>query len=90
MYLLDRWLISRHVRPIQTACEALAAGRPADPQILARGWTQALNLPTLTMLRVLTVHAPSVPLPLTALLLLANAVAGLGFTWWQFIILWLF
>jgi class 3 adenylate cyclase len=90
MYWLDRWLIGRHVRPIQAALDILKAGRATDPKILAQGWIQTLNLPTLTLLRVLTVHAPSVLLPLTGLLMLANQVAGLGFAWWQFIILWLF
>jgi hypothetical protein len=90
MYGLDRWLIGRHVQPIQTALDSLQTGRPREPRIAAQGWIQALNLPTLTLLRVLTVHAPSVLLPLTGHLLLANQVAGLGFAWWQFIILWLF
>jgi class 3 adenylate cyclase len=90
MYALDRWLISRHVRPIQIALNASDAGQPTDPKIIVQGWIQALNLPTLTLLRVLTVHAPSVLVPLTALLCLANRVGGLGFAWWQFIILWLF
>lgn len=35
MYVLDRWLISRHVRPIQTAVEALDQSQPADPTIMA-------------------------------------------------------
>jgi class 3 adenylate cyclase len=90
MYALDRWLIGRHVQPIQKALDACEAGQPPDPRTLVQGWTQALNLPTLTLLRVLTVHAPSVLLPLTALLWLADQLAGLGFAWWQFIILWLF
>jgi class 3 adenylate cyclase len=90
MYALDRWLIGRHVRSIQTALDAFDAGQGPDPSLIVRGWIQALNLPTLTLLRVLTVHAPSVLLPLTVLLWLANQVSGLGFAWWQFIILWLF
>lgn len=90
MYVLDRWLISRHVRPIQTAVEALDQSQPADPTIMAHAWIQALNLPTLTLLRVLIVHAPSVLLPLTVLCLLANWLAGLDLRWWQFIVLWLF
>jgi class 3 adenylate cyclase len=90
MYALDRWLIARHIRPIQAALDASEAGQAADSRVLVRGWIQALNLPTLTLLRVLTVHAPSVLLPLTALLWLADRIAGLGFAWWQYIILWLF
>jgi hypothetical protein len=90
MYGLDRWLIGHHVRPIQIALGAFETGQPPDPRTLVQGWTQALNLPTLTLLRVLTVHAPSVLVPLTALLWLADQISGLGFAWWQFIILWLF
>jgi class 3 adenylate cyclase len=90
MYWIDCWLISRHVRPIQAAVEALDQGQPADPRMLAHAWFQALNLPTLTLLRVLIVHAPSVLLPLTGLCLLANWLAGLDLRWWQFIVLWLF
>lgn len=91
MYALDRWLIGRHIRPIQTALDAFDSGQRPDPRIIVQGWIQALNLPTLTLLRVLTVHAPSVLLPLTALLWLADRISGvLGFAWWQFIILWLF
>jgi hypothetical protein len=90
MYALDRRLIRHHVRPIQTALHALGSGEPTNPTCITQGWTQALNLPSLTLLRVLTVHAPSVLLPLTGLLLVANQVAGLGLMWWQFVILWLF
>jgi HAMP domain-containing protein len=90
MYVLDHWLISRHVRPIQAAVEALDQGLPADPTMMAHAWVQALNLPTLTLLRVLTVHAPSVLLPLTVLCLLANWLVGLDLRWWQFVVLWLF
>ena len=90
MYLLDRWLIARHVGPIQEALEGLEGGQGQSPEVLSQAWVQALNLPTLTLLRVLTVHAPSVLLPLTILCWLANHLVGLGLTWWQFIVLWLF
>jgi class 3 adenylate cyclase len=90
MYLLDRWLIARHVRPIQEALNGLEGGQGQSPEVLSQAWVQALNLPTLTLLRVLTVHAPSVLLPLTILCWLANHLVGLGLTWWQFIVLWLF
>jgi hypothetical protein len=90
MYVLDRWLISRHVRPIQTAVEALDQSQPEDPTMVAHAWIQALNLPTPTLLRVLIVHAPSILLPLTVLCLLANWLAGLELSWWQFIVLRLF
>lgn len=90
MYLLDRWLISRHVRPVQSVLEALDAGQPVEAQTVFQAWVHTLNLPTLTAIRVLTVHAPSVLLPLSLLCFLANRVAGLGLAGWQFIVLWLF
>ena len=90
MYLLDRWLIARHVRPIQEALEGLEVGQGMSSERVSQAWVQALNLPTLTLLRVLTVHGPSVLLPLTILCWLANHLVGLGLTWWQFIVLWLF
>jgi class 3 adenylate cyclase len=90
MYLVDRWLIGRYVRPIQPALLALDAGQPLEPQLAYRAWVQALNLPTLTLLRVLTVHAPSVLVPISVFCLIANHVAGLGLAGWQFIVLWFF
>jgi len=90
MYFLDLWFIGRYVRPIQTTLTALDAGHEVTPPRAYHAWVQALNLPTLTLLRVLMIHAPSVLLPLTLLCLLANQTAGLGLAWWQFIVLWLF
>jgi hypothetical protein len=37
MYGLDRWLIGRHVRPIQAALDTLEACGVTDPRILAQG-----------------------------------------------------
>ncbi|MBI3302786.1 MAG: hypothetical protein HYZ72_12040 [Deltaproteobacteria bacterium] len=90
MYLVDRWFIGRYVQPIQPILAALDAGRPVEPLTAYQAWVQALNLPTLTLLRVLTVHAPSVLLPLSLLCFIANRVAGLDLAWWQFIVLWFF
>ena len=90
MYLLDRWLIAGYAQPIQLVLAALDNGQPVTPGQASRAWAQALNLPTLTLIRVLTVHAPAVLLPLSLLCLLANRMAGLGLAGWQFIVLWLF
>jgi class 3 adenylate cyclase len=90
MYFVDRWLIARYVRPIQPVLTALDTGQPVAPPHAAQTWAQVLNLPTLTLIRVLTVHAPAVLLPLSLLCVLANQIAGLGLAGWQFIVLWLF
>jgi class 3 adenylate cyclase len=90
MYGVDRWLIGHYVRPIQPALEALEQGQTLTPALAYRAWVQALNLPTLTLIRVLTVHAPSVLLPISLSCWTANLVARLDFAWWQFIVLWFF
>jgi class 3 adenylate cyclase len=90
MYLCDRWLISRHTRPIDVVLQRQDTGQPVTPEALRRAYFQALNLPILTLLRVLTIHAPSVLVPLTILCLIANQFADLGLAWWQFLVLWSF
>lgn len=70
MYGVDRWLISCYVRPIQSALDqfdTLETGRSLDAAFAYCAWVQALNLPTLTLLRVLIVHAPAVLLPISLL-----------------------
>ena len=90
MYLCDRWLIIKHTQPVDAVLRLQAAGYPVPLPVARRAYYQALNLPLLTLLRVLTIHAPSVLLPLTGLCLLANRFADLGLTWWQFLVLWSF
>lgn len=88
MYLCDHWLIKRHVQPIDAALGLLTGGYPIAPPVAYHAYLQALNLPVLTLLRVLLVHAPSVLIPATLLMLLANQVADLGLTWWQLCVIW--
>ncbi len=93
MYGADRWLISCYVRPISPALDqldALETGRSLDAAFAYRAWVQTLNLPTLTLLRVLIVHAPAVLLPISLLCWVANRLAGLNMAWWQFVVLWCF
>lgn len=90
MLLCDHWLITRHVRPIDTVLKAQEAGRTLRPEDTCRAYCQALNLPILTLLRVLTIHAPGVLIPLTILCLIANRLGGLQLAWWQFLVLWSF
>jgi len=88
MYLCDRWLITRHVRPIDAVYMVHQLGRGVTAHQARSAYVQALNLPILTLLRVLTIHAPAVLLPATALGIVANHVADLGLAWWQFLIIW--
>lgn len=88
MYFCDRWLIVRHLQPIVAVQAQQSKSSPIAQEAALRAYVQALNLPVLTLLRVLIVHAPCVLLPATLLAMLANQVAGLGFTWWQFFVIW--
>lgn len=90
MYLCDRWLIIRHVRPIDALYGNRASGDVPTPEEARQVYMHTLNLPILTFLRVLTIHAPAVLLPATGLALIANQVAGLGLAWWQFLVIWSF
>ncbi len=90
MYSVDRWLISRYVRPIQPALDRLETQQPMDQTSAYRAWVQMLNLPTLTLLRVLTIHAPAVLAPISLFCWLANRLAGLNMAHWQFVVLWFF
>ena len=88
MYLCDRWLIRRHVRPIDAVWLEQQSGRGVAAHRARGAYIHALNLPLLTLLRVLTVHAPAVLVPATGLALVANHIAGLGLAWWQFLVIW--
>jgi class 3 adenylate cyclase len=90
MYVCDRWLITRHTRAIDAVLQLPESGQAIPPDMARRAYLQALNLPILTLLRVLTIHAPSVLVPLTVLCLLANHLVDLGLAWWQFLVLWSF
>jgi class 3 adenylate cyclase len=90
MLLCDHWLIIRHTRPIDTILSATETGQKPARATVQGAYYQLLNLPMLTLLRVLVVHAPSILVPLTVLCLLANRVANFGLAWWQFLVLWSF
>lgn len=90
MYGVDRWLIGSYVRPILPALAVLNAGQIPNLPDAYRAWVQSLNVSTLTLIRVLTVHAPSILLPISLLCGLANFFAGLDLKWWQFVVLWFF
>jgi class 3 adenylate cyclase len=87
MLLSDVLVISIHFRPIGAFLRALP-GRAAAASAAA-ALVQALNLPVLTALRVLLVHAPSFAVGFTLLALGANHYLGLDLQVPQFFIAWL-
>jgi class 3 adenylate cyclase len=88
MYLCDRWLIIRHTRPIDAVWQRLHDGETVSPDAVQTAYVHTLNLPILTLLRVLTIHAPAILMPATLFGLAANWLVDLHFTWWQFFISW--
>jgi class 3 adenylate cyclase len=90
MYALDNWLITHHTRPIDEAWQKLQNNEEMSYQEQSIAYIQAINLPILTLLRVLIIHPPSVLLPITILCLIANQELDLGFSWSQFFVLWAF
>jgi class 3 adenylate cyclase len=90
MYALDNCLITCHTRPIDEVWQKLQHGKAVPHCTQSIAYVQAINLPILTLLRVIIIHAPSLLIPLTALCLLANQWLELGFSWPQFFVLWSF
>jgi class 3 adenylate cyclase len=88
MYLCDRWLIIRHTRLIDAVWQRLQAGERVPTDAVQAAYVHTLNLPILTLLRVLTIHAPAILIPATLLGLAANRLFDLHFTWWQFFVVW--
>lgn len=86
-FFADVWLINRHVRPIR---EFFQASNASDARTLAhRALSRAMDLPRLTAVRVLFVHAPIIASALTVSVLLANRYLGLGLVRWQFLVVYL-
>lgn len=90
MYALDNWLIACHTRPIDEVWKRLQNGESASNHERSIAYVQAINLPILTLLRVIIIHAPSVLIPITLLCLMANQWLDLGFSWPEFFVLWSF
>ena len=65
-----------------------SAGQEVAPHRAGGAYIQALNLPILTLLRVLTCMPRRSCCPMTVLGIVANQVAELGLAWWQFLIIW--
>lgn len=90
MYALDRWLIIRHTRPIDTVWHKLQRHEAVEEHEQNIAYVQAINLPILTLLRVIIIHAPTILLPITILCVIANTWWDLGFSWPQFFVIWSF
>lgn len=85
--LADLWLIERHVRPVRTFFQALPA--PEAIALAPPAFSQLMDLPRLTAVRTLFVHAPVIAIALTACSLVANRYWGLDLARWQFVIVYL-
>ncbi len=83
----DLFGLNVQFRPIRACLVALETGRPT-PEVAQQALIQALNLPLLTMVRILTYHAAAGFIPLTVLILLANRFLDFGIMPWQIISTW--
>ncbi len=90
MYALDHHLITRHTKPIDRVWQQIQNGEYVSKETQLLTYVQAINLPVLTLLRVILVHAPSVLIPSTILCLIANWWLDLGFSWQEFFVIWSF
>jgi signal transduction histidine kinase/DNA-binding response OmpR family regulator len=61
---------------------------PASPEVAASALVRAVNLPVLTALRVIGVHAPAAALSITLLMLIFNRTMALAIAPGQIVMLW--
>jgi class 3 adenylate cyclase len=81
-------VLKAQLRPTDEFFTALNAGQP-DPATARRAMVRALNLPVLTLLRIMAVHGPIGLLTVTLLIVLfLNPVMNAGFLPSQIAILW--
>lgn len=83
--------IRRLVRPIRAFLDAVGETDPKkqpNEDMAARAVVRLLNLPLLSTLRVLTVHAPAFGIPTTLLAFVANRYLYLNLEDWQFLLMW--
>lgn len=65
MYALDCWLITRHTQIIDRFWQKINHHETISNEEQTTAYIQAINLPILTLLRVIIIHAPSVLIPMT-------------------------
>lgn len=90
MYALDCWLITRHTQIIDRFWQKINHHETISNEEQTTAYIQAINLPILTLLRVIIIHAPSVLIPMTLFCLIANWWLDLGFFWPEFFVIWSF
>ncbi len=90
MYALDHWLIAHHTEVIDRFWKKIKDSEPTSNEERTIAYVQAINLPILTLLRVIIIHAPSVLIPMTLFCLIANWWLDLGFLWAEFFVIWSF
>ena len=94
MVIVEVTMVRRLVRPIRAFLDSLGqvgeASSKAPPRedLAAQALVRLLNLPVLSALRVLTVHAPAFGIPTTLLALVANRHLYLNLEDWQLLLMW--
>src|SRR5207247_10378094 len=84
-FLGDLAMIRSFFRPVG---RFLRDPSPERPDVAATALVRSVNLPVLTALRVMVVHAPVAATSITALMLVLNRVMDLGIQYGQIVMLW--
>ncbi|MGH7265351.1 MAG: HAMP domain-containing protein, partial [Candidatus Rokuibacteriota bacterium] len=87
IFLVDLFAIQAAYRPIGRFLRGGPAASPAGAAMPAL--VRALNLPVLTALRVMLIHAPAAAVSITLLMLVLNRSMALGIGTGQVVTLWL-
>src|SRR6059036_691767 len=69
---LDVWVLEAAFRPVDAFLRALPAPERCSPDTAVDALVRAINLPVLTLLRVLSVHGPSAAVTITLAALALN------------------
>jgi class 3 adenylate cyclase len=93
MAVVEVTTVRRLVRPIRAYLDSI--GEPGEPaptphaeDLAARALVRLLNLPLLSTIRVLAIHAPAFGVPTTLLAVVANRYLYLDLEDWQFLLVW--
>src|SRR5262245_16423492 len=86
---LDVWVLRAAFRPVDAFLRALPSAERCPPDTAVAALVRAINLPVLTLLRVLSVHGPSAAIAITLAALALNRVAAFGLGASQIVVLWL-
>ena len=86
---LDVWVLRAAFRPVDAFLRALPAPERGSQVTAVDALVRAINLPVLTLLRVLSVHGPSAAVTITLAALALNWLIAFGLGASQLVVLWL-